>query len=165
MGSELHYEISKLLTYEAYLLDNRRFEEWLDLLTDDIVYRMPLRVTREKRDGSDIIDDMAYFEESKRSLTLRVKRLGTTSAWAEDPPPRTRHLITNIMIEEESENSLKVRSNFLLLRTRAKDLETEQVFGERIDTLRKEDGQWKIAERRIIPDQTVMTAKNLSMFF
>ena len=114
MDAELYYEVTNLLHYEAFLLDNRRYEEWLDLLTDDIVYRMPVRVTREVRDGFDVVDDMAYFEESKVSLTTRVKRLRTTSAWAEDPPPRTRHLITNIMIEERmKDDELKVRSNFL----------------------------------------------------
>ncbi len=165
MDAELYYEVTNLLHYEAFLLDNRRYEEWLDLLTDDIVYRMPVRVTREVRDGSDVVDDMAYFEESKVSLTTRVKRLRTTSAWAEDPPPRTRHLITNIMIEERmKDDELKVRSNFLVLRSRSHDIESEQLYGERIDVLRQVDGRWKIAERRIIPDQAILSAKNISMF-
>ena len=75
---ELFYEISNLLNYEAHLLDNRRFEEWLDMLDENIIYRMPLRVTRENKDGSNIVNDMAFFKENKQSLTVRVNRLRTT---------------------------------------------------------------------------------------
>ncbi|WP_126428763.1 aromatic-ring-hydroxylating dioxygenase subunit beta [Brevibacillus marinus] len=165
MNAELQYEISRFYYQEAYLLDSRKFEEWLELLTDDIRYRMPMRITRENKDGSNILEDMSYFEESKKSLTTRVKRLRTTSAWAEDPAPRTRHLVTNIVIEDGStEDSLVVRSSFLFLRSRAGDSEMEQLCGERLDVLRKVNNQWKIAARKIIPDQAVLGVMNLSMF-
>lgn len=164
MNADLYYEINQLYFREANLLDSRKFEDWLELLTDDIVYRMPMRVTRENKDGSDIVEDMAYFEETKKSLTTRVNRLRTTSAWAEDPAPRTRHLVTNVVIEEGSEEHLQVRSSFLFLRSRASDAAVELLFGERMDVLRKVNNQWKIASRRIIPDQAVLGVMNLSMF-
>jgi cis-2,3-dihydrobiphenyl-2,3-diol dehydrogenase len=49
-------------------------------------------------------------------------------------------------------------------RTRA---ETEQDFyvGRREDVLRKENGDWKIAYRKIVLDQNVLLAKNVSNFF
>lgn len=167
MNLQLQFEISNFYSTEAYLLDHRKFEEWLDVLTDDIVYRMPLRVTREEKDGSNINNDMAYFEETKVSLTTRVKRLRTSSAWAENHAPRTRHLITNVLIEEQGANpdEVTVRTSFLFLRSRGSDIQIEQLFGERLDTLRKVNGEWKVANRIIYPDQAVITTKNLSMFF
>ncbi|WP_019122683.1 aromatic-ring-hydroxylating dioxygenase subunit beta [Brevibacillus massiliensis] len=165
MNAELQYEINRFYYHEAYLLDNRKFEEWLDLLTNDIVYRMPMRVTCENKDGSNISENSLYFEETKKSLTTRVKRLRTTSAWAEDPAPRTRHLVTNIIIENGSaDDSLSVRNSFLFLRSRAGDAGIEQLCGERLDVLRKVNNQWQIASRKIIPDQAVLGVMNLSMF-
>ena len=165
MNMQLQFEITNFYSREAYLLDNRQYEEWLDLLADDLVYRMPQRRTGEGRDGQEFVHDMAFFEESKTSLTTRVKRLRTNSAWVEKPAPRTRHLITNILIEPEStENELHVRSAFLFLRSRGSDRETENLFGERKDILRKVGNEWKIASRIIYPDQAVMQTMNLSMF-
>lgn len=165
MNSELQLQITRFLHREAFLLDDRRFGEWLDLFTDDIIYRMPLRATRENKEGSSIVEEMTFFEETKTSLTTRVKRLDTASAWAENPAPRTRHFISNIFVESGSdENGFEVRSYFLFKRSRAGDIATEEIFGERLDVLRKVNGQWKIASRTIYPDQTVLNVMNLSMF-
>lgn len=162
---ELQYEITNILSREAHFLDNRRYEDWLDLLSDDIVYRMPMRVTTEKKDGSDILDEMAFFEETKKSLITRVQRLRTSSAWVENPPTRQRHLITNVLIElGEKPDEYEVTSSFLFLRSRASDLHIEQLSGERRDVLRLVDGKWQIAARTIYPDQAVLGVMNLSMF-
>ena len=45
--------------------------------------------------------------------------------------------------------------------------EAEEDFyvGTRRDVLRRVEGGWKIARRRMVLDQAVLTAKNLSIFF
>ncbi|RXT06999.1 3-phenylpropionate/cinnamic acid dioxygenase subunit beta [Ammoniphilus sp. CFH 90114] len=165
MNSEIYYEITRFLTREARLLDDRKFEEWLALFADDIVYRMPVRVTRESKDRTGKDNAMTYFEESKISLTTRVKRLRTSSAWAEDPPLHTRHFVSNIDVEDcEHPDEYKVVSYFLTKRSRGVDHEAEQIFGERHDVLRRVNGEWKIHSRTIYPDQSVLTVMNLSMF-
>ncbi len=110
-------------------------------------------------------DELAILDETKETLTGRVARLDTGMAWAEDPPSRTRHLISNIEVEAgENEAEIKVYSNFLVYRSRA---ETEQDFyvGARQDVLRRIEGGWKIAYRKLILDQNVLLAKNVSIFF
>ena len=110
-------------------------------------------------------DELALFDEDKTTLAARVARLDTGMAWAEDPPSRTRHMISNVEVEPgESEAEVKVYSNFLVYRSRA---ETEEDFyvGTRRDVLRRVEGGWKIARRRMVLDQAVLTAKNLSIFF
>ena len=59
---------------------------------------------------------------------------------------------------------MTVHCNFIVYRSRG---ETEQDFyvGAREDRLRRVDGGWKIASRRMVLDQNVLTAKNLSIFF
>ncbi len=46
-------EILDLLHREAELLDEGRLDEWLDLLTDDVTYQMPVRMTRERGQTGD----------------------------------------------------------------------------------------------------------------
>jgi len=164
-GMELYYEIQRFYAREAWLLDRKQYDEWLDLLTEDVVYRMPVRISREPEDGQEVIEEMGYFEENRESLELRIRRLKTSSAWTEIPAQRTRRFISNLFLESgPTGGEVEVSSAFLLLRSRAEDEQVEQIFGERKDVLRLTESGWKLSRRTIIPDQTVLTVKNLSMF-
>ncbi len=156
-------EVEQFLYREARLLDERRFHEWLQLLTDDIRYWMGNRTNRYPKsskaiaildleryveDDSTKEDELAILDEDKSTLKARVARLDTGMAWAEDPPSRTRHLIANIEIEAgDTEAEFKVYSNFIVYRSRS---ETEQDFyvGARRDVLRRVADEWKIASRK-----------------
>jgi 3-phenylpropionate/cinnamic acid dioxygenase small subunit len=171
--------IEQFLYREARLLDERRFHDWLGLFTDDVHYWMSARSNRYPRLSKAIAildterfaeaeaaeDGLGLFDEDIRTLTARVARLDTGMAWAEDPPSRTRHLITNIEVMPDAAGpEVTVHCNFIVYRSRG---ETEQDFyvGARADRLRRVDGAWKIASRRMVLDQNVLTAKNLSIFF
>jgi biphenyl 2,3-dioxygenase subunit beta len=171
--------VEQFLYREARLLDDRQFHDWLRLFTGDVRYSMVARTNRYPRSSKAIAilnadryadedlgaDELGLFDEDIRTLGARVARLDTGMAWAEDPPSRTRHVITNIEIAPGgSDAALTVHSNFIVYRSRG---ETEQDFyvGAREDRLRRVDGAWKIANRRMVLDQNVLTAKNLSIFF
>jgi 3-phenylpropionate/cinnamic acid dioxygenase small subunit len=180
MGAEVIRTVEQFLYREARLLDERRFHDWLELFTDDLRYWMPVRMSRYPKGSRAIVildedryveeelareGELALLDETKESLSMRIARLDTGMAWAEDPPSRTRHLITNIEVEAGSTDAeLTVYSNFLVYRTRG---ETEQDFfvGRREDTLRNVEGAWKIARRTIVLDQNVLLPKNVSIFF
>jgi 3-phenylpropionate/cinnamic acid dioxygenase small subunit len=180
MGAEVIRAIEQFLYREARLLDERQFHDWLQLFTDDLRYWMPVRTSRyPKRSRAIVILDeeryieeelaqegeLALLDETKQSLSRRIARLDTGMAWAEDPPSRTRHLITNIEVEAgNTDAELTVYSNFLVYRTRG---ESEQDFfvGRREDILRNVAGAWKIARRTIVLDQNVLLPKNVSIFF
>jgi 3-phenylpropionate/cinnamic acid dioxygenase small subunit len=163
----LQYEVEQLYFREAALLDERRFDEWLALLTSDVHYWMPIRRTvtianadREfTRPG-----DMAFFDDDKRLLEARVRKLGSGYSWSEDPPSRTRHLIHNVRVLEEAGEELVVESNFHLYRTRL-DSEEDSWIGRRRDRLRRVDGELRIARRHIFLEQTLILSRNLSNFF
>ncbi len=179
-NEDLIREVEQFLYREARMLDDRRFREWLTLFTDDVRYWMASRTNRYPKSSKAIAildpdryveddigreDELAILDETKETLTGRVDRLDTGMAWAEDPPSRTRHMISNIEVEPgEVEAELRVYSNFIVYRSRA---ETEQDFyvGARQDVLRRVDGEWKIAHRKLILDQNVLLAKNVSIFF
>ncbi len=168
VSPELQQEIEQFLYREAALLDDGEFHAWLDVLADDIHYWMPTRYNRTRRErhlDTSSPTEIALFDDDKASLRVRVKRLDTGMAWAEDPPSRTRHLVTNVQITARAEaGEYDVASAFLCYRTR---LETDvNIFaGRRDDVLRKTPHGWQIARRRILLDQNVVLAKNLSIFF
>ena len=100
--------VQDFLVAEARLLDHRRFEEWLALWTDDATYYVPVRVSR-KKPAPDVVDEIGLFDDNKQSLTLRVRRLGTDVAWAEDPPSFTRRFVSNFEIQPEEGGEVRVR--------------------------------------------------------
>jgi 3-phenylpropionate/cinnamic acid dioxygenase small subunit len=167
----LQHQIEKFVHLEALLLDERRFEEWLDLFHDDIHYWMPSRSVRYERESNKEHSqphEVAHFDENKRGLEERVTRLRSGMAWAEDPPSRTRHLFTNVMVEAgEEPDEYLVRTNFLLYRGRLQR-EVDIFVGVREDLLRRDpeaEHGWLIVRRKVTLDQTVLLAKNLSIFF
>ena len=62
---EIQLEITNLLNQEAYFLDNGMYKEWLDLLTDDLTYQMPLRETVEGVGVTNIAADIDFFMKQK----------------------------------------------------------------------------------------------------
>lgn len=152
------------LVAEAELLDNRRFDEWLELFTDDMRYEAPIRVTR--RSGNpDVIDDIYYLEEDRASMGLRVRRLATDVAWAEDPPSHTRRFVTNFRFTPgPGDDELTVRTNLMLFRSRGDTGSHDLICGEREDVLRLVASRLRIAKRRIVLDQSTLGTKNLGVF-
>ena len=161
-------EVEEFLYHEAELLDERRYEEWLDLFTEDTRYWMPMRrnvpadeLDREfTREGADV----NWFDEGKDTLTRRVKQIRTGVHWAEQPPSRICHIVSNVQILEAGPDEIRVKSRFLLYRNRV-ETETDFLVGKREDLLRRVDGGFRIARRKIVLDQNVLLAKNLTFFF
>src|SRR6185437_12050748 len=94
---DLMREIEDFLHVEADLLDNRRYEPWLDLFTEDVRYWMPLRKNvpwRERGEDSSRDDEVGWFDDDKATLTKRVKQLMTGIHWAEEPLSRVSHMVS-----------------------------------------------------------------------
>ena len=71
---ETYYDIEQFLLDEADLLDERRFEEWIELMADDVHYWMPTRANRLARELDREIsapDEAAFFDETKEHLQQR----------------------------------------------------------------------------------------------
>jgi phthalate 3,4-dioxygenase beta subunit len=163
-NDERHLLAHQFLVDEAYLLDAQAYGEWLDLLTDDVHYVMPVRVTTALGTGYDTSPGMAHFDENKYSLSRRVARFQTEHAWTEDPPSRLRHHITNVRtFATDKDDHLIVESAELLFRSRGDVNEAATVSCGREDLLRRED-RWRIARRTIIVDESVIRMQNLAIF-
>ena len=163
----LTFEVQEFLYREASLLDERRFDEWLALCTEDIHYWMPIRRTTTAKEIDNEFTKpggMAFFDDDKRTLGLRIQRLQVGRAWAEDPPSRTRHSVSNVRIVAADANEITVALNFQLYRTRLNS-EEDTWIGRREDVLRREEGALKLKRRYIYLDQTVILAQNMSNLF
>lgn len=164
---QTRYEIEQFLYLEASLLDARRYRDWLALLADDIHYWMPIRRTVTLAD----IDreftrpgDMAFFDDDRELLEMRVKKLEAGSAWSEDPPSRSRHFVSNIRITEADGDDFTVDLAFHLYRTRL-NTEVDSWVGRRSDVVRRTAEGWRLARRHIFLDQTLILSTNLSTIF
>lgn len=161
-------ELMHFYVNEAWLLDERRLQEWLNLLTEDVFYFMPRRKNVMRRELERELTkpgDMNFFEDSKEMMRVRVTRLETDMAWAEDPPSRTTHLVSNLVVmPQENDNEVVTKTAFIVYKSH---LETDHDIyaGTREDLLRREDGRWKIAKRTIVINANVLLSKNISIFF
>lgn len=168
---ELHFHAQRFLNLEAAKLDARDFRGWLNLFSDKIEYRAPVRSVRPPRERDLEIGDeqhLAYFDESFETLQMRVEKIETGRAWAEEPPSRTRHLATNVRVEELGEGRLDLRSNFLVAQYRA-ELDRALYFGEKCDVVETEDpgavASWRIVKRTVLFDHATLDSPSLSIFF
>jgi 3-phenylpropionate/cinnamic acid dioxygenase small subunit len=157
--------IRDFLYLESLALDERRFRDWLALFADDARYEMPVRVTREKLADWDLSPVSRIFDDTKQTLEVRVRRLETDFAWSEQPPSRTRHFVTNVLVQAtQTPAELRALSNCLVYRSRGSET-TPSVFSvQRRDLLRRDGDGWQIVHRWAALDQALVNAHNMSIF-
>lgn len=164
---ELLARIERFYRLEARLLDEERHGEWYDLLADDLFYWMPLRENRYRRDNRAELDpeNMAFFDESKVDIAVRIGRLASNLVWTEDPPTRHVYAVTNVeAFETRTAGEYEIHSAFVQYRNRSEHDEA-MICGRRRDLLRAVDDGFQIARRLILLPQSILLTKNLSAFF
>ncbi len=140
-------EIEEFLYREAALLDEWRLEEWLGLLTEDAIYRVP---PNDAPDG-DPADTLFIIADDIARIRGRVKRLTSPEAHAEHPKSRTRRMISNVRITDRDGDHLDVAANFVIYRFR-RDQRVGEYVGRYAYRLRIDDGALRIAERWAVLD-------------
>lgn len=170
----LNQEIEHFFYREAELIDNRRFDEWLDLLHCDIRYFMPMRRNvkfgqHAKLENTREGEDMSWFDEGKWSLGKRVEQILTGVHYAEEPLSRVSHLITNVQVIDVDPSlgqpsEVRTSCRFMVYLNRV-EYETYTFVGKRYDRLVRDGNDWRIIHREIILDQNILLAKNLTTFF
>lgn len=111
-GSDGWLEAHDLLVHEAALLDGRELEAWLELFAPHATYWLPI-----VPDDPDPDRDVSLIYDDRARLRERVIRAATGHAYAQDPPSRTLHLITNVRVSG-SGAGYEVRSNQLITEVR-----------------------------------------------
>lgn len=150
-------EIVGFLNAEAMLLDEYEFQEWFEEVpAEDITYRVPTRVTQERKAGNEFSEESFHYVDDYKSLATRVDRLESEYAWAINPPPRMRRFVSNVIIEQDGDE-FEVKDYVLTVRN-ARDKRTpEMLSAKRISTLRQLDEGFELAEREVKIDQTAVS--------
>ena len=134
--------IEQFLYHEARLLDTQQLEAWLDLFTDDAVYWVPL-----ERDQKDAAETSSIVHDDRTLLGLRVQQARHPRAHARLPLARTVHQVSNIVVVEESGETLRVASTLGLIEWRQ---EKQRVWGALVEhQLRRANGGFRIARKRV----------------
>jgi len=166
-GSALYNQLVELLYDEAAMLDEQRFHDWMALLAPELSYTAPLRVTRQgPQRGQTVIRTTQHYDEDYASIKGRIERLDTKSAWAVDPPSRTRRFVTNVRAWEAAQaGEYEVESYLLLTRSRYEHSQLSELSCMRRDLLRADIGSvFKLVRREIIIDQSVVGMPNIALF-
>lgn len=150
-------EAERFLFAEARLLDERRFDEWEALFTDDGVYVVPIDPGKEPGNSVSIIYD------DRRRLTERVFRQMKTPVLDQNPPSRTIRFVSNVEVAPEAEawtngaaGAATVRCHQLIAEMRPggpaqAGLNSPRWFAARCEyRLRRAGGALKIAMKKVI---------------
>lgn len=156
----MHASVSAFLGRESEAMDNRDFVGWLALVDDDFTYQVPVPRTPDNPFSPHYDTRTMLIDESRWSLESQwFKRLDRDIyelSWAENPPVRFRHFVTNIRVRLTSDPGvLDVRSNVLLIGTRQSDA-PKYISGERTDVIAAHDGEFQLARRWVVLDQVVI---------
>ena len=132
----------QFLFHEARLLDTEKYEEWLELFTEDATYWVPLEQgQRDPYETSSIIHD------DRTLLELRVKQIRHPRAHARQPLARTVHQVTNVVPLGEANGDLRIGSALTVVEFRN---EKQRVYGALVEhRLRKKGDTFRIAHKRV----------------
>ncbi|TMS52448.1 aromatic-ring-hydroxylating dioxygenase subunit beta [Mycobacterium sp. DBP42] len=152
---------------EVELLDDNDYSAWLDTcVSKDLVYLIPTRTTRQRASGISEFSTKGYHvRDSYAGMRLRVNRLATEHAYAEDPPSRTRRFVTNIRVRAVSDTEAEVNSNILVHRSQGDTADYDLIAAGRRDVLRIEEGQWRLLRRVVLLNHTILPTPNLGIVF
>jgi 3-phenylpropionate/cinnamic acid dioxygenase small subunit len=162
-------EVEQFLYREAALLDERRYEEWINLMADDIHYFMPIRQNVKfgewDRENSDPASEISWFDEGKDVLEGRVRQLVTGVHWAEEPVSRIRHIVSNVRVLGVEGDEISTSDTFFIWHNRLLE-EVNMFVGRRDNVLRRDpETGFKVVKRTILLDQSVLLAKVITFFF
>lgn len=158
-------EAEDFLFHEAQLLDERRFDVWLSLFTATGIYWLPIHADA----APDAATSLIYDESLRREE--RVYRLLNTPAYAQTPPSRTQHGISNVRVEDDPADGVRVYSNQVVHELRRADYrqaaggEQRALVGQCEHRLADDNGRWRIALKKVVLLDRDLPITNLTFIF
>ena len=162
-------QVRDFLLHETALLDARRLGDWLELVTEDFTYKVPVTSTRDGFGSTAWSEDYLVVDETKNSIEklwiVRHTKDSWDFAWGENPAQRVRRFVSNMRVQRDEESGdYVVHSNELVSFVRESE-SAVLVPAERIDVVRVTDGLVRLAKRSVKIDTTVIRTNHLRMIF
>ena len=143
-SSDTQREVERFLYFQAEVLDERRWEDWLDLFADDGVYWMPASQDQESAEGQPNI-----FFEDHYLMDMRIRRIEHPYAHSQVAGHRTSHVVSNVIIQKQDQknNHIEVTSRFHMVEYR---LDQQRYFGGKYThKLLETEAGYKIEQQRV----------------
>lgn len=137
-------ELRRFIEHEAELLDERRFDEWCDLYTDDAVYWVPASAEQESW-----LNHVSLFFDDKQTMRTRVQRLNHPRIHCQSPPSRCVRVLSGARLDGAGDDDgWLVRSKFVMVEDRPGA--PQRVFGGRYaHTIVQEADRLRIRRKRV----------------
>jgi 3-phenylpropionate/cinnamic acid dioxygenase small subunit len=143
VSARAQHDAEQLLYRQAALLDDKRWQDWIDLFTPDGIYWMPPDAAYKTWDGQP-----AIFAEDKNLMTVRMRRVLHPDAWSQRPLWGTNHVVSNVIVDKAAKNGdLVVRSRFHMMELRRDDV--RHFAGQYTHHLKKAKGGYRIKLQRV----------------
>lgn len=98
MSAPTNQQLIDFVVAEARLLDELRFDDWLQLFADDGIYWMPLA-----HGQTDPKLHASLMYEDKLLLQVRIERLRGARTFSQQPRSRCHHLLQTPSVESRDE--------------------------------------------------------------
>jgi 3-phenylpropionate/cinnamic acid dioxygenase small subunit len=161
-------ELTQVLYHEASLLDDGLYEDWLELLHEDVRYVAPIREDLSVRDAAlrgQAMHELKFFDDDLGSLRLRVAKIRTGLSQTENPPSRVVRLVSNVLISHrDNGEDHPVQSAFLIYRQH-RQRQVELLAGHRRDRWRRGPQGWRLTRREVLFAANVLPVKSLPLFY
>ncbi len=140
---DLLREVEQFLYREARLADDRQYNDWESLWTDDGIYWVPAN-------GADIDPEteMSIIYDNRSRIALRVRQFYTGKRFIVEPPSNLRRLVSNIELLESEGEEIKVASNVIIFDSATRG---DSVWAcSNLHTLRRVEGELKMAFKKVV---------------
>jgi 3-phenylpropionate/cinnamic acid dioxygenase small subunit len=163
--ADLIAHITQFLGHEAQLLDTGQIARWVELLDENIIYEVPIRLATKAGSPDEFPVDAFRMRDDIAMIRKRIERGTTGEGWAEDPPSRTVRNVGSIFIEPSGEHGLfVVHSALTVYRQRAVDRAFDWIPARRRDLIRVDEAGCKLVRRKVILAETILLTPNLGIF-
>ena len=142
MSSERRAAVEAFLYREARLMDESRYEQWLELFTADALYWIP-----SNHDDIDPQKHVSIVYAQRPQLEAQIARLTSGNAHTQVPPSRMRRIVSNVEIEEAANDETHARAVFDLTEVRVGKQRT--IAGRSVYHLRREGEDFRIAYKKV----------------
>ena len=161
---ELQHRVEQFLYREAELLDRFEMGEWLDLVDEGIVLKVPIRSDRGPGSDRSPFSEVSYYvRDGYAMLAERVEKISKEYAWSENPRSRIRHHIGNVRVTDVDGDTCEVWNNQIVYRSQGDTADHRLLSAQRETTLEETGDEFRILDRTVYLDHSILSTKNLTL--
>lgn len=143
IAADLLRSVEQFLYYEAWCMDENRYDDWLALWAPELAYWVPCN--NEDNEPKQMV---SIIHDNRTQIEQRLLRLKGRAAYAQQPRSRMVRVVSNVVILSDNVESTMVTSSFTLGEIRSGNQEI--YLGRSVHVLNKCDGQFRMSEKKVL---------------